>query len=493
MEDEIARRRESDPAAVGVARDAADGHRGAGRPAGAVRRRRPSCRSRCPAPASPRPAPAPPRPHPQSRTARRAGSRRCARARARRSRSARRAMRRRPASAAVTGTPAGRRPRRRRARRRSPADRRAVGRSNVVAGAGREPGVSQVWYEEHGRRDSPRRARSHSDRRRRRTCRCTTSRRRASAGRSLVGVLAVLASSVGTIAFAMTRGGTERRSRAAAGRVANAGRDAAGARRARRAQSSTPAPARDCRSRAGSATTPAVAIRRPHRRTTVRRRHEARQRAPHPGRGHEPAPTELARRPVDDIEPGDDLAKRRAGGPTPRRPNPTTTTVIDATPKDTTQRRASAAPRARRIRTAAATTSATAGRRRGARQEGRVLREPRPAAARRRRHAGAAANFKKALELDPKNIDVDHRHGRDRAAPGPVRRRDRAPAQGRAGSRRATRSVFTLLGEAYLNSGNNATAADNFKKALQLDPDNARARDGYNEASSRVPPPTDDN
>ena len=52
--------------------------------------------------------------------------------------------------------------------------------------------------------------------------------------------------------------------------------------------------------------------------------------------------------------------------------------------------------------------------------------------------------------------------------------------------------VFTLLGEAYLNSGQNAIAAENFKKALQLDPDNARAREGYNEASSRVPPPEDD-
>ena len=52
--------------------------------------------------------------------------------------------------------------------------------------------------------------------------------------------------------------------------------------------------------------------------------------------------------------------------------------------------------------------------------------------------------------------------------------------------------VFTLLGEAYLNSGNNAVAADNFKKALQLDPENTRARDGYNEASSKVPPPEDE-
>jgi cytochrome c-type biogenesis protein CcmH/NrfG len=52
--------------------------------------------------------------------------------------------------------------------------------------------------------------------------------------------------------------------------------------------------------------------------------------------------------------------------------------------------------------------------------------------------------------------------------------------------------VFTLLGEAYMNSGNNAQAVANFKKALQLDPDNSRAREGFNDASARVPPPTDD-
>ncbi|HEY0251172.1 MAG TPA: tetratricopeptide repeat protein, partial [Kofleriaceae bacterium] len=53
-------------------------------------------------------------------------------------------------------------------------------------------------------------------------------------------------------------------------------------------------------------------------------------------------------------------------------------------------------------------------------------------------------------------------------------------------------NVYTLLGEAYLNSGQNPVAAENFKKALQLDPDNKRAREGYNDASSKVPPPTDD-
>ena len=52
--------------------------------------------------------------------------------------------------------------------------------------------------------------------------------------------------------------------------------------------------------------------------------------------------------------------------------------------------------------------------------------------------------------------------------------------------------MFTLLGEAYLSSNQNKQAADNFKRALQIDPDNARARDGFNQAQSRVPPPTED-
>ena len=51
--------------------------------------------------------------------------------------------------------------------------------------------------------------------------------------------------------------------------------------------------------------------------------------------------------------------------------------------------------------------------------------------------------------------------------------------------------VFTLLGEAHLRTGNNKDAMANFKQALKLKPNNARARDGYNEASAKVPPPTD--
>jgi tetratricopeptide (TPR) repeat protein len=105
--------------------------------------------------------------------------------------------------------------------------------------------------------------------------------------------------------------------------------------------------------------------------------------------------------------------------------------------------------------------------------------------------AGAAANFKKALELDGKNVSATTGMG------------DIALRQGLFGdaiahlsraAKLAPRSakVFTLLGEAYLSSGNNAQAAAQFKKALVIDPDNARARDGYNEASSRVPPLEDE-
>jgi len=104
---------------------------------------------------------------------------------------------------------------------------------------------------------------------------------------------------------------------------------------------------------------------------------------------------------------------------------------------------------------------------------------------------GAAASFKKALEIDAKNVvsvigmgDIALRQGLWGDAVTHLKKAARlAPKSSR---------VFTLLGEAYLNSGNNALAAENFKKALQLDPENARAREGYNEASAKVPPPEDE-
>jgi cytochrome c-type biogenesis protein CcmH/NrfG len=48
--------------------------------------------------------------------------------------------------------------------------------------------------------------------------------------------------------------------------------------------------------------------------------------------------------------------------------------------------------------------------------------------------------------------------------------------------------VFTLLGEAFLNSGNTKEAITNFQKALKLDPDNQRAKDGFTEANARANP-----
>ena len=105
--------------------------------------------------------------------------------------------------------------------------------------------------------------------------------------------------------------------------------------------------------------------------------------------------------------------------------------------------------------------------------------------------AGAAANFKKALELDAKNVAATIGMGEIALRQGLF---GDAIAHLKKAARLAPRNarVFTLLGEAYLNSGNSGEAATNFKKALQIDPDNARARDGYNEASSRVPPPVDE-
>ena len=105
--------------------------------------------------------------------------------------------------------------------------------------------------------------------------------------------------------------------------------------------------------------------------------------------------------------------------------------------------------------------------------------------------AGAASSFKKALELDAKNVPAIIGMGEIALRQGLF---GDAIAHLKKAAKFAPKSsyVFTLLGEAYLGTGNNAVAVEAFKKALQLDPDNTRAREGFNEAQAHVPPTEDD-
>jgi serine/threonine protein kinase/predicted negative regulator of RcsB-dependent stress response len=105
--------------------------------------------------------------------------------------------------------------------------------------------------------------------------------------------------------------------------------------------------------------------------------------------------------------------------------------------------------------------------------------------------AGAASNFKKALELDPKNLKAVIGLAESAMSQGLY---DAAIKHLKRAAKLAPRSarVHTLLGECYLNSGNNAAAEKAFKKALKIDPDNKRAAEGYNEAVARMPDPQDE-
>jgi Flp pilus assembly protein TadD len=105
--------------------------------------------------------------------------------------------------------------------------------------------------------------------------------------------------------------------------------------------------------------------------------------------------------------------------------------------------------------------------------------------------ANAAASFKKARELDPRNAAALTGQGEIALRQGLF---GDALAHLQQAARLTPRSsrVHTLLGESHLATGRSADAAAAFKQALLLDPENARARDGYHEASSRVPPPSDE-
>jgi hypothetical protein len=196
-----------------------------------------------------------------------------------------------------------------------------------------------------------------------------------------------------------------------------------------------------------------------------------------------------------DFSSSDDLAKRRPGGPNttttnPTNPTTTNTIVTNTPPKDPKSSDPSGADGPQDPYGGG--TTADPGD--GAAPEKKAefyanLGEQQLASG---DTAGAAASFKKANELDAKNVASVIGMGQIALRQGLF---GDAIAHLRKAAKLSPRSsqVFTLLGDAYLGAGQNATAADNYKKALQLDPDNARARDGFNEASSRVPPPSDDN
>ena len=98
----------------------------------------------------------------------------------------------------------------------------------------------------------------------------------------------------------------------------------------------------------------------------------------------------------------------------------------------------------------------------------------------------AAAHFAKARKLNPSSRTVQIGLGEIA-----VRQRSYAAAirhlEPIAKSSRSSK-IQTLLGQAYLGNGQTTRALASFKKALQLNPDNAQARNGYNRATQLIQP-----
>jgi eukaryotic-like serine/threonine-protein kinase len=96
--------------------------------------------------------------------------------------------------------------------------------------------------------------------------------------------------------------------------------------------------------------------------------------------------------------------------------------------------------------------------------------------------ASAAALFRKSLTVNPRNLTAAMGLGQIASDQGQF---EDATSHFRKATRIAPNSTIahTRLGESLLNSGNKEGAAKAFERALKLDPDNARARDGFAEAT----------
>lgn len=97
----------------------------------------------------------------------------------------------------------------------------------------------------------------------------------------------------------------------------------------------------------------------------------------------------------------------------------------------------------------------------------------------------AAGKLNRAIELYPKNAAAIAGLGEIALTQGAAQ--DAVHHLRRAANLRPTARTLTLLGEAYLALGDHEHAKAAFKKALQRDPDNVRARNGYNEAAGVTP------
>jgi Tfp pilus assembly protein PilF len=102
----------------------------------------------------------------------------------------------------------------------------------------------------------------------------------------------------------------------------------------------------------------------------------------------------------------------------------------------------------------------------------------------------ASDYFDKALALDPRNVDAVVGKGEVFLARGSTSQAIKTLSK--AVRMRKSAHVYTLLGDAYLRADKPEKSADNYKRALRLDPDSKRARDGYNAAAKLIPPPEED-